>query len=172
MASALVKAWGICAGEQTVFTVSSLKVRQTGACVTFIMIRAKTSILAWAAVTLSHLQLTVDPGVARSTDAGVTALTCIHTCGSIHTWFMVCAKVQILVTEQSTPALFTVTLPWQVTGAVFTGWICFTLCAEFTLPSFSAYTLSRFGAIAIRLTASLQTDRFFAVFPLPARETG
>lgn len=56
---------------------------------------AMTSILAWAAVTLSHLQLTVDPGVARPTGAGVTALTCIHTCGSIHTWFVVCAKIQI-----------------------------------------------------------------------------
>lgn len=172
VASAAMKARGVCAGEQTVFTVISLKARQTGADVTFVKIRAKTSIHAWAAVTFAHLKLAVDPSVTRPTGAGVTALTCIHTCGSIHTWLVMCAKIQILVTEQSTPALFTVALPWLLTGAVFTGWIFPALCAKFSLPSFSAHTLSRFGAIAIRLTASLQTDRFFAVLPLPARETG
>lgn len=57
--------------------------------------RAKTSVLAWAAVTLSHLKLAIDPGESRPTGAGVTALTCIHTCGSVHTWLVMCAKIQI-----------------------------------------------------------------------------
>ncbi len=38
VASAAMKARGVCAGEQTVFTVSSLKARQTGADVTFVKI--------------------------------------------------------------------------------------------------------------------------------------
>lgn len=54
-----------------------------------------TSILAWAAVTFAHLKLAVDPSVTRPTGAGVTALTCIRTCGSVHTWLVMCAKIQI-----------------------------------------------------------------------------
>jgi len=174
---------------------------------------AKTSVLAWAAVTLSHLKLAIDPGETRPTGAGVTALTCIHTCSSVHTWLVMCAKIQIwfgrnkrkcqlmghifpnhilffhvsvtdllvlvlamnwsalssysyylwpwvrhsvsycnclgfsltLVTEQSTPALFTVALPWLLTGAVFTGWIFSTLRTKFTLPSFSAPAIHKYN---------------------------
>lgn len=63
--------------------------------------RAKTSILAWAAVTFAHLKLAVDPSVTRPTGAGVTALTCIHTCGSVHTWLVMCAKIQICFERNS-----------------------------------------------------------------------
>ncbi len=50
-----------------------------------------------------------------------------------------------LVTEQSTPALFTVALPWLLTGAVFTGWIFPALCAKFSLPSFSAPAIHKYA---------------------------
>lgn len=56
---------------------------------------AKTSVLAWTAVTLSHLKLAVDPGVAWPTGTGVTALTGVHTCGSVDAWLVVSAKIQI-----------------------------------------------------------------------------
>lgn len=55
---------------------------------------------------------------------------------------------------------------------MLTGWVLLALITECALPAFSAHTLARFGAVSIPLAAALQTDRFFAVFPLPAWQTG
>lgn len=55
---------------------------------------------------------------------------------------------------------------------MFTGRVCLTLITECALPAISAHTLARFGAVSVPFAASLQTDRFFAVFPLPALQTG
>lgn len=52
------------------------------------------------------------------------------------------------------------------------GWVLLTLITECALPAVSAHTLAGFGAVSIALAATLQTDRFFAVFPLPSRQTG
>lgn len=55
---------------------------------------------------------------------------------------------------------------------MLTGRVLLTLVTEGALPALSAYTLARYGAVSVTLAAALQTDRFFAVFPLPARQTG
>lgn len=52
------------------------------------------------------------------------------------------------------------------------GRVLLTLVAERALPAVSAYTLAGFGAVSVSLAAALQTDRFFAVFALPAGQTG
>lgn len=53
------------------------------------------SVATGLAVTLPDLQVTVNPGEARQTGAGVAALACVHTRGAVGTGFMVCAVVQI-----------------------------------------------------------------------------
>lgn len=172
MALATLEAWHICTGKQAVFTVRSLKVRQAGAHVAIIQLRTVAFVPAGVAVTLPHLQLTVDPSVPWHTCAGVAALARVHACGSILTRLVVGAEVQILVTEESTPAFLAVALPRLVASAMLTYWVLLTLSTEGALPALSADTLSRLGAIAVGLAAPLKADRFFAVFPLPARETG
>lgn len=53
------------------------------------------SVATGLAVTLLDLKVTVNPGEARQTGAGVAALARVHTRGAIGTGFVVCAVVQI-----------------------------------------------------------------------------
>lgn len=53
------------------------------------------SVATGLAVTLPDLRVTVNPGEARQTGAGVAALACVHTRGAVGTRFVVCAVVQI-----------------------------------------------------------------------------
>lgn len=56
---------------------------------------AVSSVPARVAVAVTHLQLTVDPGVARPARARVAALPGVHARGSVHTRLVVGAEVQI-----------------------------------------------------------------------------
>lgn len=58
------------------------------------------SVATRLAVTLPDLKVTVNPGEARRTGAGVAALARIHTRGTIGTRFVVCAVVQICKKKQ------------------------------------------------------------------------
>ena len=50
---------------------------------------------AGVAVTLLHLQLTVDAREAGQAGARVAPLSRVHAGGSVHTWTVMCAEVQI-----------------------------------------------------------------------------
>lgn len=61
---------------------------------------AYPSIPAGVAVTLLHLQLTVDPCETRQACTRVAALSCVHTGGAIHTGMVMGAEVQIWGREE------------------------------------------------------------------------
>lgn len=90
-------------------------------------VQALASIVAGFAVTLSDLCVTVDPCEARLAGAGVASLTRVHTGGAISTRLVVGAVVQILVTEEASPALLASALPGLPTSAMFAGRVTFTL---------------------------------------------
>lgn len=56
---------------------------------------AYSSVPAGVAVTLLHLQLTVDPRETRQASTRIAALSCVHTGGAIHTGTVMGAEVQI-----------------------------------------------------------------------------
>lgn len=56
---------------------------------------AYPSVPAGVAVTLLHLQLTVDPSETRQACTCIAALSCVHTGGAIHTGTVMGAEVQI-----------------------------------------------------------------------------
>lgn len=97
-AFATVEAWGIGARQQAVLTVGTLKTLGTCAHVAALKICAYPSIPAGVAVTLLHLQLTVDPCETWQACTGIAALACVHTGGAIHAGMVMGAEVQVLVT--------------------------------------------------------------------------
>lgn len=56
---------------------------------------AYPSIPAGVAVTLLHLQLTVDPCETGQASTRIAALSCVHTGGAIHTGMVMGAEVQV-----------------------------------------------------------------------------
>ncbi len=77
---------------------------------------ATATILAGVAVTLVNLQLTVCAPISWPAGAGIAALSGIGAGGAISTGFVVGAVVEVLVTEEASPALLTHTLPWLRAG--------------------------------------------------------
>lgn len=84
------------------------------------MVLAATSIATRIAVTLAELQLTVHASVAWATGAGITALPTVGARGPILARGVVGTVVEILVTEEASPALITSTLPGGAAGAMAT----------------------------------------------------
>lgn len=74
-------------------------------------VQAAASVVAGLVVTLSDLRVTVNPGEAWQAGAGVAALACVQTRGAVGTRFVMGAVVQILVTEDASPAFFAGALP-------------------------------------------------------------
>lgn len=62
---------------------------------------AYPSVPAGVAVTLLHLQLTVDPCETRQASTRIAALSCVHTGGAIHTGMVMGAEVQVWGGEKS-----------------------------------------------------------------------
>lgn len=56
---------------------------------------AYCSVPAGVAVTLLHLQLTVDPCETWQAGTRIAALSRVHTGGAIHTWTVMGAEVQV-----------------------------------------------------------------------------
>ncbi len=73
---------------------------------------ATATILAGVAITLINLQLTVCASISWSAGAGIAALSGVGAGGAISTGFVVGAVVEVLVTEEASPALLAHTLPW------------------------------------------------------------
>lgn len=105
-------------------------------------VQAQASIPTGLAVALPDLSVTRVPCEARLAGTGVAPLARVHTGGPVTTRLVMGTIVQILVTEEASPALFAGALPGLLTGAVFTGRMSLTLIAEGSLPALSAYTVS------------------------------
>lgn len=105
-------------------------------------VQALASVPTGLAVALPDLAVTLIPCEARLAGTGVAPLARVHTSGPITTWLVMSAIVQILVTEEASPAFFAGALPGLLTGAMFAGWMPLTLITEGALPALSAYTLS------------------------------
>lgn len=87
-------------------------------------------------------------------------------------WGVVGAVVEILVTEQASPALMTVTFPRDAAGAMATAIVGDTFIAEATLPAWAADALGRLAAVAVLFVTARKTDRMIAVLPGPAGQAG
>lgn len=88
---------------------------------------ATASIFAGVAVALVRFQLTVGTAKAGPAGAGVAALPGVCARGAVGTWLVVGAVVEVLVTEETPPALLTVALPWLAACPVETAWVTHTL---------------------------------------------
>lgn len=66
----------------------------------FTTYRAYASIPAWVAVTLLHLQLTVDPCETWQASTRIAALSRVHAGGAIHTGTVMGAEVQVWGKEE------------------------------------------------------------------------
>lgn len=83
---------------------------------------------------------------------------------------MVGTVVQVLIAEQSSPALLTVTLPGFLARAVLTSWILDTLGTETALPPHSAFAFVGFVTESLTFGTAGETDRFGAILTRPAIE--
>lgn len=88
--------------------------------VAILLVLTAAAIPTGVAVTLAEFQLAVHTSVARAAGAGVTPLPAVGTRGSILAWGVVGAVIEILVTEQTSPALIAGTLPGDAAGAMTT----------------------------------------------------
>lgn len=172
IALAPMKAGFICTGQFLGFTVWPFIASCALTSIPVLRVQALASITAELAVALLDLCVTVDPSETRQAGAGVTALASVHTSGPVCTRFVMCAVVQVLITEDPSPAFFAGALPWLCTGTMFTGRVQFTLITEQPLPALSTSALSRNCAISISFITPFKTDGFLAVFSLPSWSTG
>ena len=119
---------------------------------------AAASVFAGVAVALVRFQLTVGAAKAGPAGAGVAALARVGARGAIGTWLVVGAVVEVLVTEETPPALLTVALPRLAAGPVEAAGVTHTLCAGGALPAHATRTAPWGLAVAVFLTAVRRAD--------------
>lgn len=154
------------------FTVLTIIAWGTQAVVAVLLVLTAAAIPTGVAVTLAEFQLAVHTGVARAAGAGVTPLPAVGARRSILARGVVGAVVEVLVTEQTSPALITGTLPGGAAGAMTTAIVGDTFIAQAALPTWTAETLCWLAAIAILFMTARKTDRLIAVFPSPTGQAG
>lgn len=125
--------------------------------VTFTHIAA-SSVLARVAVTFVGLQLAVGAAKAWSACAGVAALTCVSAGCPVGTGLVIGAVVEVLVAEETPPALLAVALPRLVACSVKATWVADTLIAGGALPAHSTRTSPRGLAVTVLLAAIRRAD--------------
>lgn len=114
---------------------------------------AAASVFAGVAVALIRLQLAVGAAKARPAGTGVAALAGVRARGPVGTRLVVGAVVEVLVTEETAPALLAVTLPRLTACPVEAAWVTHALCAGGALPAHATFTAPRGLAVAVFLTA-------------------
>lgn len=136
--------------------------------VAVLLVLTAASVATGVAITLAELQLAVYASVARATGAGIAPLPAVGARGPILARGMVGAVVEILVTEQASPALITSALPGGAAGAMATAIVGDAFVAQAALPARAADALCRLAAVAVLFMTARKTDRLFAVLPSPA----
>lgn len=121
---------------------------------------AAASVLAGVAVTLVGFDLTIVATEARPAGTGVAALACVGAGSIVRAGLVVGAVVEVLVTEQSSPALFTVALPRLAAGAMQAARIADALVTEGSLPPEAALALAWGLTITVLLIAARRADGF------------
>lgn len=154
------------------FTVLTIIAWGTQAVVAILLVLTAATIPTGVAVTLAEFQLTVHTSVARAAGAGVTPLPAVGTRCSILAWGVVGAVIEILVTEQTSPALIAGTLPGDAAGAMTTAIVGDTFIAQTALPTWAAEALRWLAAVAILFMTARKTDRLIAIFSSPTRQAG
>ena len=84
---------------------------------------------------IGHPAFTVCASVARWAAAGIRPLSSVEAGGSIAARFVVGAVVQVLVAEETTPAIVAVALPGVLAGAVLASRVSNALVAKRTGPT-------------------------------------
>lgn len=159
-AGATVEAGPIGTGHRTDLTVLPVEALGAGAGVVILKIIAAASILAGVAVTLVGFDLTIVATEARPAGTGVAALACVGAGSIVRAGLVVGAVVEVLVTEQSSPALFTVALPRLAAGAMQAARIADALVTEGSLPPEAALALAWGLTITVLLIAARRADGF------------
>lgn len=154
------------------FTVLPIVSWGTQAVVAVLLVLTAAAISTGIAITLAELQLTVHTSVAWATGAGVAPMAAVGTRRSILARGVVSAVIEILVTEQTSPALVTGTLPGDAAGAVATAIVGDTFVAQAALPTWTAEALCWLAAVAVLFMTARKTDRLITVFPRPTRQAG
>lgn len=137
-ASSLV-AWLVGTGQELILAHASIPALRTDALVTprGCLVHTGAVILAGIhiAITGANLRLTLVPTVARCTLANVQLIPLVAACGTIETRTMIDAVIQILIAEDSSPPLGTVTTPGLVTCTVHTARMQLTFIAQWSSPT-------------------------------------
>lgn len=119
-------------------------------------------------LTVVDLHLTVCPHEAAGTVTGVAALAGVLTDPSISTGRVVGAVVQVLVTEESSPALPTIALPGLRACAVQTSGVPNARVAEVAFVSSPTLALARLVTEPVVWVAAGQTHSLIAVVAFPS----
>lgn len=164
-----VEAGTICTGHGTQLTDPAIEARWAGTGVAVLEVCAAPPIPAGAGGTLISLQFAVGTCVSRPTGAGVAPLPCVGAGGPIPAGCVVCAVVQVLVTEKATPAFLAVTLPGLLAGTMETAWVTDAFVTVPALPAYSTLAFPRFVTKPMLFVTPRQADWFCAVLAFPAR---
>lgn len=78
-----------------------------------------------------------------------------------------CAVVEILVTEEASPTLLAVALPWLLAGAMQAARIADAVVTVLPTKSHSAFAFARFVAKSMVFITSRKTEWFCAVLSFP-----
>lgn len=137
------------------------------AAVVLLLVVTRSSVQTGHGRTVADSRFAVGSGVTGRALASVRALSGVEASASVLAWFVVGAKVQILIAKQTTPAFVADTLPRLFAGSVHTSRVRFAFIAQRTLPSGLAYAFVGFAAVTVFLIASRSAAGFSAVITLP-----
>lgn len=167
--SPTIEAGAICTGHGAQLTDPAIEARRAGTRIAVLEVRAAPPVPAGAGGTLISLQFAVGTCVARPTGASVAPLSCVGAGSPIPAGCVVCAVVQVLVTEKASPAFLAITLPGLLTGAVETAWVSDAFVTVPALPAYSTLAFPRLVTKSMLFVTSWQANWFCAVLAFPAR---
>lgn len=152
-------------------TVSSDPTVGTIAPVTSLLLVVTHSVVeAWRGRAIADDRFALGAGKARRTLARVRALARVEAGSTVLARFVVGAKVQVLVAEQTAPAFVAQALPRLLAGSVHAARVRFALVAQLSLPSGLADAFVGLIAMAVLLITSGGATGGRTVVTLPAGE--
>jgi len=124
---------------------------------------AISSVSAGELVTsILYAKFTVSPGESDGAGAGVI-IAGVEASGTVMTWVVVGAEVEVRVAKMATPATVTLTGVGLAAGAMDTSRVYLALVAQWSRPSGKALAFSRLSAGSILFAAARSTLRFHTV---------
>lgn len=133
-------------------------------------IAALTSVQARLVGTAALLHLAISTAEARGTRALVTSGTTVMARGSVLARAVVGAVIEVLVAEQTTPAIFTIATPGVGARAVGAVGVTTTLVTELALPATHTLAFVWLIAVSVLLMTTRQTNSFSTIISSPSRQ--